>query len=290
MLPLGLPEMLADVDLLYLHEGWTLSNLWASRVARRLGVPYVLMPHGVYEAEIVKTLKSVPLRRRAEALMVERAAAVHTFLPGESVHVSDLCPGARIVTIPTGFDAPGISWMPGGQGYLGWVGRFDIYHKGIDLLLEALAAIDPEDRPRIRMVGPDYDGGIARAKDLISRHGLDTYVSIEGAKYGDDLALFVAESRGFIHTPRWECLGRTVVDAMLLGVPTLVTRSAQLGMVSSEYGVALTPSLERDPLSKALSLLWQQPEAAKPEATRLWAQSYFSWTSSVGAWTTIFGS
>ena len=93
--PRGLRAQLHDLDLLYLHEGWTLSNLAAARACRAEGLPYVVMPHGVYEPGITSTLKP-PLgpRTRAERWVLERAeevAAVHAAYAGAGAELIQTC-------------------------------------------------------------------------------------------------------------------------------------------------------------------------------------------------------
>src|SRR5688572_7927734 len=56
-IPWGLGKRLRSDDLLVLHEGWTLSNVFAAAVARRRRIPYVTMPHGVYEPGVMRGLR-----------------------------------------------------------------------------------------------------------------------------------------------------------------------------------------------------------------------------------------
>ena len=71
--PVGLERHLGEHDLLVLHEGWVANNLVAAAAARRAGVPYVVMPHGVYEPAWMRYLKPpMWLRSRLERQMLER--------------------------------------------------------------------------------------------------------------------------------------------------------------------------------------------------------------------------
>lgn len=284
MIPVGLGRELRGADLLYLHEGWTLSNQVAAGVARRMGIPYIVMPHGVYESEIVRLLRNIPGRMSMERRMLVAAAAVHLFLPGEVEQLHALAPTAPAMVVPTGFDDNGSEWAPGSPHYLAWVGRFDVHHKGIDVLLSALAVMPPAARPLLRMVGPDYDGGVALTRQLIRDLGLAECVSVEPPLSGFALRQFVGESAGFVHTPRWECLGRTVVDALLAGVPVLVAQSAEIAREASRSGAAITPPLECHAISQSLVQLLSPQAVEVARRGREWARDYFDWGKSMSDW------
>lgn len=282
--PIGLRSALKDVDLLYLHEGWTISNFVAALVAHYMHVPFIVMPHGVYETGIVSTLRPIPFRLKLERWILRRARAIHVFLPGEIEEVRSIEPASEVIEVATGFSKPDRNWAPKAPAYLAWVGRLDVHHKGIDMLLEALARLEPETRPILRMVGPDYAGGLSQVSDIVARLGLSDNVELLGPKYGTDLQEFVACSSGFVHTPRWECLGRTVVDAMLLGVPTMVSTSAQLGALAKTHGLAITPGFNAASIAEGLRDMWSDPQRAAPKSTRKWAESYFNWDTTVRRW------
>ena len=94
--PIGLERWLRPSDILLLHEGWVMSNVVASRAARRAGCPYVVVPHGVYEPGIRRMLK--PPRRLRDAVerrVVERAAAIHVFFESEGPNVRHWRPMPR---------------------------------------------------------------------------------------------------------------------------------------------------------------------------------------------------
>lgn len=55
--PLGFEEVLREADLLVMHSGWTLYNIFAGALARKLRVPYLLEPRGAYDPHIVSREK-----------------------------------------------------------------------------------------------------------------------------------------------------------------------------------------------------------------------------------------
>ncbi|MDQ1448493.1 MAG: hypothetical protein QOC79_1464, partial [Actinomycetota bacterium] len=125
---------------------------------------------------------------------------------------------------PNGVEPPpGLQWDGGTGGYLLWLGRFDPQHKGLDLLVRALATVPRNARPRLRLVGPDWRDGRERMNALVRALHLEEWVSVETPLYGDEKWSALRSATGFVYPSRWEGFGNSVAEAASLGVPLLVT-------------------------------------------------------------------
>ncbi|MGH3519513.1 MAG: glycosyltransferase [Haloechinothrix sp.] len=253
LVPVGLASALHDVDILVLHEAWFTANLVAARAARRAGVPYVVVPHGVFQPTWVSYLRQPrALRRSLEASVLRGAAAVHAFFPAEAEHARLIEPSVRSVIAPMGFDVPAQRWRPGGD-YLAWYGRYAVRNKGIDVLLESLAAVPAARRPRLRMHGLDYEGGFARTRALVAELGISDWVEVSGPIWGEQKLELVLGSAGFVHPSRWDCIPIAVAENLALGVPCLVSDQINPAADLATAGAALVTSLDRCALSTALA-------------------------------------
>ena len=251
--PVELDRYLGRNDLLVLHEGWVPSNLVAAHAACRAGVPYLVMPHGVYEPAWTNYLKGPRwLRRRPERRMLERAAAVHVFFDSEIADIAALAPNASFVDVPTGFDVPADQWN-GGGGYMGWVGRVDPFHKGLDLLVGAIAQLEPRERPTVRIRGYDYKGGIERLRAVIDAHRVGTWVRIEGPIAGDEKRRFLREADGYVHPSRWECHSMALLENLALGVPCLVSNAIHIARTLAQASAAVLTPLDEQDIAHALN-------------------------------------
>jgi glycosyltransferase involved in cell wall biosynthesis len=225
--PVGLRRLLRQGDVLVLHEGWTLSNHVAALEARRARIPYLVMPHGVYEHAWLGYLKALRPRKVAERAILRGARAVHLFFASEAVDLLALEPGARWFAVPTGMVVPNEQWT-GGGGYLSWVGRIDPFHKGLDLLVEAVDSLPPEHRPRIALRGYDYRGGSAALRHLVTSRHLEDWFEIGGVVNGPDRIWFMLRSDGCVHPSRWDSHPLALVESLALGVPCLVSTGAHI--------------------------------------------------------------
>lgn len=251
--PVALDRWLSRDDLLVLHEGWVIGNLVAAAAARRARVPYIVMPHGVYDRSWTSYLKPPRwLRARLERRLLERAEAVHVFFESEMADIAALAPAARFIAVPTGFEVPAERWI-GGGGYLAWLGRIDPRHKGLDLLIGAIARLPSDERPTICLRGYDYARGAHRLQTLVDAAGVSGWVRVEAAVAGDEKTRFLQKADGYLHPSRWECHSIALLENLALGVPCLVSNSIHIAATLRRADAAILASPCEADLAHALA-------------------------------------
>jgi glycosyltransferase involved in cell wall biosynthesis len=227
-LPVGasLAEALRDADLVVLNSGFTPHNVAAARIARRHGIAYVVAPRGAYDPHIFLRRRSLKKLwwRYLEGPMVRRARALHLFFSDETADIERLGYRGPTLIAPNGVEPPpGLQWDGGTGGYLLWLGRFDPQHKGLDLLVRALAIVPRATRPKLRLVGPDWRNGREQIVALVRELDIAEWVSVEPPLYGDEKWSALKSATGFVYPSRWEGFGNSVAEAASLGLPLLVT-------------------------------------------------------------------
>jgi glycosyltransferase involved in cell wall biosynthesis len=224
--PLHPGRAMRGADVLVLHSAWTIGNVRFAAAARKLGIPYVLAPRGAYDPSIVRrhaTAKRI-WWRLYERDLVLGARAIHVFFESERAHLEALGYRGRLVVAPNGVEPPdGLRWDGGSGKYVLWFGRFDPEHKGLDLLLHGMRALAPAERPRLRLLGPDWRGRKQRVRRMVRELGLDGDVVVGDAVHGTTKWQTLARASGFVYPSRWEGFGNSTAEAASIGVPTLVT-------------------------------------------------------------------
>src|SRR5207247_6721316 len=155
------------------------------------------------------------------------------------------------ITVPTGFEVPAHEWR-GGGGYIGWIGRVDPVHKGLDLLVGAIAQLAPQDRPTVRIRGYDYKGGIERLRQVIDARRVGKWVRIEGAIAGDEKLRFLLEADGYVHPSRWESHSIALLENLALGVPCLVSNAIHIARTLAQASAAVLTQLDERRMAQAL--------------------------------------
>jgi glycosyltransferase involved in cell wall biosynthesis len=159
-----------------------------------------------------------------------------------------------------------------------WFGRIDLNHKGLDLLLTALAAVPDVSRPHLRLAGYDHNGELARLHDLVDSLDIKEWVHVEGPILGRAKDDALASSRAYLHPSRWECHSIALLEALASGIPVFVGAGAHIAPVLAETAggvvVAATPEAWADCLA---SLASAAPVAQ--DRRRLWRE--LEWPRSI---------
>lgn len=238
--PRALVEAMARPSILILNSGYHLANLWAAAVAARRGVPYVVVPYGAYDPHVRAARR---LRRRlwevAERRMLERAAAVHVFFSSEVKQVLAVAPRARVIVAPMPFEVADEQWNASQSGaYVAWIGRYDIHHKGLDRLLDAMAALPRAERPTLRLHGRDSKHTRLDVQAMVDERGLHDHVVVGPPIAGREKMDLLLGAAAYVHPSKWECHSVALLEAMSLGVPCLATSDINIASKLSELSSA----------------------------------------------------
>jgi glycosyltransferase involved in cell wall biosynthesis len=284
--PVGLESMIVSTDILVLHGGWVWGNVAASRAARRLRVPYVVTAHGVYAPEVVRRRR---LRKRAWFQAVEKrhlknSAAVHLFFRSEVSGLKELGVETNWIISPNGFTLPGHRlWEGQGSDFILWLGRFDVVHKGLDLLLRALAVLPESERPRLVLRGVDHRRGRETVLRLARELGLPGSVDVDGPVYGDEKVALMARAAGFVYPSRWEAFGVAIAEAASMGVPSLVT-PYPLGSHLASRRAAILAQASAGSLSDGIRRLLTPSAAVLGRRAREVIRQDFDWHKVASSW------
>ncbi|MFN2490197.1 MAG: glycosyltransferase [Actinomycetota bacterium] len=284
--PVGLEEILRGADLLVLHSGWTVHNLRAAAVARRMGVPYVLEPRGAYDPHIVKRKRVLKQAwwRAWEKELVSKARAIHVFFEAERAHLDALGYRGPVIVASNGVEPPpGLRWDGGSGGYVLWLGRFDPEHKGLDLLLKGMRVVPPTERPHLRLNGPDWRSRKARVVGMVEELGLREWVTVGDAVYGDAKRAMLSEAAAFVYPSRWDACPNSALEAVAVGLPTLVT-PYPLGRYFAANGAALLAEPDPAGLADGLRRLQGSDAARFGNAGAELVRSELNWDSVARSW------
>ena len=284
--PVHFVHLLERGDVIVLHGGWLLRNAVVASSAARRRIPFVVTAHGVYNPHVfpsrrfAKWLWATALERKE----LERALAVHLFFSEERDGLERLHVHTPTIIAPNGIATPiDRAWDGGSGGYLLWLGRFAPHNKGLDLLIRALHELPPDSRPELRLHGPDWRSQKHVVEALVRKLDLERWVHIGDPVYGDDKWELISRSAACVYPSRWEGCSMAVLEAISLGVPTLVTP------------YALGESLARD--DAVIRVGWTPREVAdgilrlkSPEAGRVGrrasetARAKFEWRTVAESW------
>ena len=272
--PVGLAEELRAHDILVLHEGWVNSNYFAAAVARSRRVPFILFPQGVYEPGIRRGLKGEGIRRLAERAVLKSALAVHLSFESEIPLARALYDGVSTLVAPTGAVIPEAQWA-GGAGYVAWFGRYEPTHKGLDYLLYAIHCLPPRSRPQVLLRGYDFLGGKGRVISMVSDLGLAKWVEVGPRIDGAEKSAFLQGADLYVHPSRWESHSVALIEALALGVPTVVSDRIRAAQILRSYAAASVVHL--DPKGMSTAIIASSNDRHLGASGRRFVETYLSW-------------
>jgi glycosyltransferase involved in cell wall biosynthesis len=224
------------LDLLLVHGIFNPPNVAVGRTAREAGIPYVVCTHGIYHRELFR--KNF-WRKLAYGLACERPLMTGALgVQALSIEAANVLKRYRIrvplLVMPNGFDpdeAPRIhpARCASSRLELLYLGRIDMHHKGLDLLMEAVSVGIREGKLpgtlRLQLVGPDW-GDHARLKALAARLGIAPNAHFAGRVHGDERWRMITSCDVLVLPSRYDGFGLSALDAMIAARPVLVSDAA----------------------------------------------------------------
>jgi glycosyltransferase involved in cell wall biosynthesis len=232
----GLPRSLREdvaafaPDLVHAHGEFNPDNLWTTRLEPR--APVVLSPHGAFDPTVFRKTRrrsKAIYARVAAALLYRRLVSFHALSPREEAHVRAVAPGAPAYVLPQG-GGPAAAFAaspppaPGPATRFVFVGRLDVYTKGLDLLIRALAELEPTPAAHLTLVGPDWRGGKAEVEALATRLGARSKLTFAGELQPREVAAIVDDAHCVVLTSRHEGLSLSATEGLVRGKPLILSK------------------------------------------------------------------
>ncbi len=231
-------------DGLHIHGLWEQSTATAAPTARALKKPYILSAHGMLE---IWALANKRVKKQLYAALFERAnvrgaACLHALTHAEAQDYRRFGSTGPIAVIPNGVTIPSsldsslfMSQFPAlsGKRILLFLGRIH-FKKGLDLLMESwsqVANIYPD--AHLVLAGPDFEGTRAKVEKLVIDKALTQSVTFTGMLRHDLKWSALAAAECFVLPSYSEGLSVSVLEAMGVGLPVIVTEQCNLPEVKS---------------------------------------------------------
>ena len=138
--------------------------------------------------------------------------------------------GARnVVVIPNGIGPELLVQEPGESDYVLYIGRIDIHHKGLDLLLDAYADF-VRTFPWIRLVIAGDGRDRERFSDALGRlpRAVREKIELKGWTEGEEKALLLKDALIVVVPSRYETQGIVALEAMACGKPVVASDIPEL--------------------------------------------------------------
>ena len=145
--------------------------------------------------------------------------------------------------------------LPAQSFVFAYLGRLDINHKGLDLVVKAFAKIATPANAYLVLVGPDWTGGRLILEQLAIQLGCRERVRFLDSQIGAAKWSTLKMADAFVSPSRWEAFGIAQVEAIGLGLPTILSMAANIAQEAVEHRSALASPLDVGALAHEMQQL-----------------------------------
>lgn len=280
-----LPHPFNKPDIVMFHECYRPDYLQMARIFYKHKIPYVVIPHGELgkEAQNKKYIKKKVANILLFNRFMNRSVAIQCLSKKELEETNF---GKKKILITNGvcipdekkesFNTKSVSFI--------YIGRLDAFHKGLDLMIDAVAQVKEtmrNENAHIDIYGPDRLGRYSHVESLITEAGVEDIIRMHHEVTGDEKKELLLKSDVFIQTSRFEGLPLGVLEALSYGIPCLVTVGTNLSEEVSAYSAGWAVKTDAKSISKAIVQALEEKKyyAKYGDNGRKFVKKEFSWTT-----------
>lgn len=248
-------------SLFHLHSAYIIWHPLFVIFLKILGYKYVVTPHGGYNINKFKaSIWKVFYFYFIESIILILATKIQILGKSELNRITRLFLKRKSILIPNGcYTKPQFKKDNNSlELTFGFMGRLQIDHKGLDLLLNGFAFYLREGGiGRLLLVGDGPDSEELRS--LVKQLNIGAYVEFLGVKFKNDKDNFLKGISYFVHTSRWEGFPMSCIEAASYGTPLLISNETNMGEIVSQYnsGYVLESNTPKE-IEKGLFFLEKQ--------------------------------
>ncbi|NQY29503.1 MAG: glycosyltransferase family 4 protein [Flavobacteriaceae bacterium] len=281
----------------HLHGGWIPAYSSLSKYLFNNNIPFVLTPHGAYNTIAMKRssfIKKIYFRF-FEAPLLKRVSKIHCIGKSEIEGLRTIFPNTKSILLPYGFDAfkAAIQVKKQQENFIiGFIGRLDIYTKGLDLLLDAFEKFRQNvPHAKLWIIGDSNEK--EKLEELIITKNLINEVILWGSKFGKEKEALLLQMDVFAHPSRNEGLPSSVLEASCMGVPCVVSEATNMGAYIQEMGAGKVVKNENvHELANAFTALYElhkknELQVLSKNAIKM-VHTFFNWDTVVNSFDKLY--
>lgn len=253
----------------HLHGGWIPVFSTVSKILTLHKIPFVFTPHGAYNTIAMERsywTKKIYFYLFEKKILLQ-TIHIHCIGKSEMVGLSQIFSIPKSILLPYGYENNKVIVTPKTLNkniVFGFIGRLDVYTKGLDTLIEAFEIlIQKTPNAQLWIIGDSPEKETLNQR--IRFKNLEKNILLFGSKFGVEKDLLLSQMDVFVHPSRNEGLPLSVIEAASYGKPCVVTDTTNIGDLITEYEAGKTiytqNSQELEVAMSALGSIWNNPVA-----------------------------
>lgn len=250
----ALKAHIAGFDLVHIHSVYLYPTFAAANLARKYKKPYIINPLGAFDPQLIDFRSS--FKKNIYIKMIERhnisgASVIHASSLYEKEAIVSMGVNVPVAVIPRGLNLKEYDKPLGMQGLevkypqlkgkrvILFLGRIDP-QKGMELLISAFKMVILAGQDAYLVVaGPAKESYLSYLKSLCVKEKIAERVIFPGPLFGIDKISAFYSSDIFVLPSFKESFGISVLEAMAVGLPVVVTKRIGLSPDIEECGCGI---------------------------------------------------
>lgn len=278
-------------SLCHVHGMWLPHTLAARQIAADQGKPVISSVHAMLAPREIrnKSYKKRPYSWLFERPSLARSNCLRALTETEAAEYRDFGLTNPIAVVPIGIGrlshtdpAPLLARFPNLRGKRVVLFLSRVHHmKGVLNLIEAWkSVVSKHSDAHLLVVGGDYAGTLAKAKELASKHAVEQAITFAGVASHSEKLQALSLARYFCLPSYSEGLSAAVLEALSIGLPVVITKACNVDGVAQSgagYITSNAPPELADSLSQALAASPAAWESMSSAAISL-ARTRYDWS------------
>lgn len=243
-------------DIVIFHGVYNIKYIKIYKQLLRKSIPYIIVPRVslTIGAQQQKWLKKQLGNLLLFNKFIKNAKMIH-FLTENEMKLSKKFLGNYFV-IPNGIHIPDeYKKSIGSNLNLTYMSRYDIHHKGLDILLKAIIKIQNilvNERVTINFYGSDFHGGKKYLETKVKEYSVENVIKINDAIFGNRKSEVLKNTDIFILTSRFEGHPMAVIEAMSYGIPCILTSGTNMVDILRRYDAGWETKLDSESIAETI--------------------------------------
>lgn len=279
-----------NIDIVHLHGVWNFMNIKLGKYLESINKPYIITAHCGYSEDRLKQSNywiKLLYHKFWQKHLFENSAGIHAITREEATDIAKYCNHQNIFVIPNGMDQAFYSnkiykVKRHSKIKLGYVGRLSV-EKNIDNLIKAIALLPNNIQQKIELylIGP-INSKTYKLQQLVTSLNIENIVHFTNGIYGEEKIQTLLDLDIYIHPAYSDVVGISVIEALSLGIPTIVTRTSHMSYYFNSNAFIMVEPTSFDLCRGIIELYKRQEDWAELSVkARQLAQEQFNWVKIV---------
>jgi glycosyltransferase involved in cell wall biosynthesis len=258
-----LKQSLKDYDVVHVHFARDWIPVAVTREAIRQGVRVFLQPHGMLGRMdgVRKVLDKLIISR-----LLKLATGVLSLQETEHRNIVSICPEAKTIILPNGAAIKSCSMLWNtdmlDRKIVLFLARLHPRKRVLDVIEAAKLLREAGHSIRFRIAGPD-EGNLSLAQQRVREYRLETSVEFVGPLAQNEVAEEFVNASLYVLPSVDEPFPMTVLEAMALGVPTIVTKGIHIRDLLERNKAAMVVPADPQSIAAGILKLLANPSLAR---------------------------